>query len=254
MNSNTGADAYANVSNWLVGTAKRHPEALLVMAAGCALMMRTGASSWSQPSFAAGYDRDRFGHRDEAPTTGGWREGASRAAEGAAEYASDIKDRVAEAASSYASSVSDYAGSVGRTISTQTSQLANQTQSTIETGFGYVLREQPLALVVLGVAAGAALAALLPPTDVENRTLAPARESIAGAADKLGGNLMEAAGEAGERLKQGVADRGFSPEGLKGLAHEVADKFASKVSGKTDSVTSTGLAGSAPRQRTEGDR
>ena len=160
-----------------------------------------------------------------------WREGASQAVEGATQYASDIKDRVTDAAGSYASSVSDYAGSVGRTISTQTSRLADQTQSSVETGIGYVLREQPLAVVVLGVAAGAALAALLPSTEVEDRTLGPAHEAIADAAEKVGENLMEAVGEAGERLKQGAAERGLSSEGLKGLAHEVADTFANKVSG-----------------------
>jgi hypothetical protein len=240
MNPNTGNDAYMHESHWLIGTAKRHPEALLVLAAGCALLMRGGGSSSSQSSFPAGYHRDHYGNREQAARThAGWSEGASRAAEGAAQYASDIKDRVADAASSYAASVSDYAGSVGRTISTQTSRLADQTQSTVETGIGYVLREQPLALIVLGIAAGAALAALLPASEIENRTLAPARDAIAGAAGQLGENLLEAAGEAGERLKRGVAERGFSSEGLKGPAHEVADKFASKVSGKSDSVTST---------------
>jgi hypothetical protein len=240
MNSTTGNYAYAPESHWLIGTAKRHPEALLVLAAGCALLMRGGSSS-HQASPAPGYDRDHYGNREqvEARTDAGWSEGASRAAEGAAQYASNIKDRVADAASSYAASVSDYAGSVGRTISTQTSRLADQTQSTVESSFGYVLREQPLALIVLGLAAGAALAALLPTSEVENRTLAPARDAIASAAGQLGENLLEAAGEAGERLKQGAAERGFSSEGLKGLAHEVADKFASKVSGKSDSATST---------------
>ena len=101
----------------------------------------------------------------------------------------------------------------------------------METGIGYVLREQPLAVVVLGVAAGAALAALLPSTEVEDRTLGPAHEAIADAAGKVGENLMGAAGEAGERLKQRAAERGLSSEGLKGLAHEVADTFANKVSG-----------------------
>jgi hypothetical protein len=43
-------------------------------------------------------------------------------------------------------------------------------------------------------------------------------------------------GEAGERLKQAVAERGLRSEGLMGLAHEVADTFATKVSG-TSKVT-----------------
>ena len=229
MNS---SDAYANASQWLIGTATRNPEALLVLAAGCALLMRGSGSSSARGSSTVGFDREYYGNREaEARSPGSWREGASQAVEGAAGYVSDIKDRAADAASSYASSVSDYAGSVGRTISTQTSRIADQTQSTVETGIGYVLREQPLAVVAFGVAAGAALAALLPSTEMEDRTLGPAHEAICGAAGKVGENLMGAVGEAGERLKQGAAERGLSPEGLKGLAHEVADTFANKVSG-----------------------
>jgi hypothetical protein len=231
MNRTPDIGAYAHASHWLVGTARRNPEALLVLAAGCALLMRGGGSSPSQAS-APAYHGDYYGNREQAARTpGNWSEGASRAVEGATEYASDIKDRVTDAAGSYASSISDYAGSVGSTISTQASRIADQTQSTVKTGIGYVLREQPLAVVVLGVAVGAAIAAILPSTEMEARTLGSAHEVVADAAGKVGDNLMEAAGEAGERLKQGVAERGFSSEGLKGLAHEVADTFANKVAG-----------------------
>jgi hypothetical protein len=229
MNS---SDTYAHASQWLIGTAKQNPEALLVLAAGCALMMRSGASSSARGSSAVGNNGDYYGNREpEARSPESWREGASQAVEGATQYASDIKDRVTNAAGSYASSVSEYAGSMGRTVSTQTSRLADQTRSSVGTGIGYVLREQPLAVVALGVAAGAALAALLPSTEVEDRTLGPVHEAIADAAGKVGENLMDAVGEAGERLKQGAAERGMSSEGLKGLAQEVADTFANKVSG-----------------------
>jgi hypothetical protein len=231
MNRYPGSDTYAHASQWLIGTAKRNPEALLVLAAGCALLMRGGSSS-ARGSSAVGHNGDYYGNRQpEARSPGSWSESASQAVEGATQYASDIKDRVADTASSYASSVSEYAGSMGRTISTQTSRLADQTQSSAETGIGYVLREQPLAVVALGVVAGAALAAILPSTEVEHRTLGPAHEAIADAAGKVGENLMGAAAEAGERLKQGAAERGLSSEGLKGLAHEVADTFANKASG-----------------------
>jgi hypothetical protein len=231
MNRTPDIDAYAHASQWLIGTAKRNPEALLVLAAGCALLMRGGGSSSSQPS-APAYRGDYYGNREQVVRTpGNWSEGASRAVEGATEYASDIKDRVTDAAGSYASSISDYAGSVGSTISTQASRVVDQTQSAVKTGIGYVLREQPLAVVALGVAVGAAIAAILPSTEVEARTLGAAHEAVADAAGKVGDNLMEAAGEAGERLKQGVAEHGLSSEGLKDLAHEVADTFANKVAG-----------------------
>jgi hypothetical protein len=46
MTNNDSGDVYGRAGNWLIGTAKRHPEALLVLAAGCALLMRgVGGSS-----------------------------------------------------------------------------------------------------------------------------------------------------------------------------------------------------------------
>jgi hypothetical protein len=115
----------------------------------------------------------------------------------------------------------------------QTSQIAGQAQSTLQTGFGHLLREQPLALVVLGLAAGAAIASLLPATEVEERTLAPARDAIAGVTGRVGENLIAAASDAGQRLTQGIAER--ASEGFKELMNEVGEKFTDKLAGKTES-------------------
>jgi hypothetical protein len=38
-------DVYERARQWLIGTAKRNPEALLVLAASCALLMRGRAGS-----------------------------------------------------------------------------------------------------------------------------------------------------------------------------------------------------------------
>ena len=141
------------------------------------------------------------------------------------------------------SSVSDYAGGVGRTISAQSSQIVGQAQSTLQTGFGHLLREQPLAVVAFGLAAGAAVATLLPATEVEERTLAPARDAIAGVTGKMGENLIAAASDAGQQLSQGIAER--VSEGFKELVHEVGEKFTDKVAGKTESVLPSNVS-SAP--------
>jgi hypothetical protein len=211
-------DVYGRAGDWLIGTAKRHPEALLVLAAGCALLVRDGGGSSQGASTQISNDPGSDGR---------WQ--VSRATEKASEVVSDLKDR----ATDVASSVSDYAGGVGRTITAQTSQIAGQAQSTLQTGFGHLLREQPLALVVLGLAAGAAIATLLPATEVEERALAPTRDAIAGVTGKVGENLIAAASDAGQRLTQGIADR--ASEGLKELVHEVGAKFTDKVAGKTES-------------------
>jgi hypothetical protein len=128
--------------------------------------------------------------------------------------------------------MAEQAGEVAKTLSTQTSQIAGQAQSMLSSGFGQLLREQPLALVVAGLAAGAAVAALLPSTDLEERTLGGARDAISGMTGKVGGNLIAAATDAGQRLTQGVTER--ATEGFKELAQEVAGKFSEKVMGATD--------------------
>jgi hypothetical protein len=129
----------------------------------------------------------------------------SRTAERASDYASGIKDRLTDAAS-----------------------------SNFQGGMDRMLREQPLAVAALGVAAGAAVAAVFPSTEVESRALAGARQALSEAAGKAGENLMEAAGAAGERLKTVVEEKGLNPEGLKDIAREVAGTFAGSIAGKTD--------------------
>jgi uncharacterized protein YoxC len=212
-------DVYGRAGQWLIGTAKRNPEALLVLAAGCALLMRSRGGPSPDASIQSS---------NESAGADGRRQ-VSRATEKASDVVSDLKDRVTDVTSS----VSDYAGSVGRTISAQTSQIAGQAQSTLQTGFGYLLREQPLALVAFGMAAGAAVATLLPATEVEERTLAPARDAIADVTGKMGENLIEAASDAGQRLTQGITER--ASEGFRELVHEVAEKFTDKIAGKTES-------------------
>ena len=74
--------------------------------------------------------------------------------------------------------VSDFAQDARRNVSEHTSRLTRQAQSTLETGMNRVLREQPLAVVMAGLAAGAAVAAVFPTTEIEDRTLGPAGESV----------------------------------------------------------------------------
>ena len=233
MNLHPEKDTYSQAGSWLMGTARRHPEALLLLAAGCALLMRSAGSSSSKAS-----THSRQQQSDFAPPSTSYRgqsnarQGLSRAVESAADYASDIKDQVADTASDYAETVSEFAGEAGRKVSQQSERFARQAQSTMQSTMARVLRDQPLVVAAVGLAAGAAVAAAFPATDVENRTLGGAREALTDAASKVGENVMQAAGKAGERLKSAAQERGLTPDGLKELAGEVADTFADGVSGK----------------------
>jgi hypothetical protein len=218
-------DTYSESGDWIADTVRRKPEALLLLAAGCALLLRATGSS-SSPRNIVAARQNQTGAIPNPPSRAG--EGIYRAAESASEYASDLKDRLSDTAGSYARSAVGYAEDAGRNISAQSAHLTRHAQSTFQ-----AVREQPLMVAGLGLAAGAAVAALFPGTEVENRTLGGAREAIQEAASKVGQNLMDAAGEAGEKLKEGATERGLHSEGIKELAREVADTFTSTATGKS---------------------
>jgi hypothetical protein len=237
-------DTYSQAGDWLLGTARRHPEALLLLAAGCCLMMRSGSSSsraparshfdrddWDERGFARGSSANNASARMRRASSE-MGERASRAAESAADYASDMKDRVADTARSYAETAGDFADEARRRVSEGSARLGRQAQSTLQTTMTRVLREQPLAVAAAGLAAGAAIAAVFPSTEIEERTFGSAGESLRDVAQKAGERVKDATVKAGERLKDAAEERGLSTEGLKDLAGDVADTFTSAVSGK----------------------
>jgi hypothetical protein len=239
MTRYSDTDGLSQAGDRLLGAARRHPEALLLLAAGCCLLMRSGSSA----SRAASHTRyDDTGHEHRAdfsrafpkPASSNVREGLSRAADTATEYASEIKDRVSDATSSYTEAVSEFAQDAGRNISEHSARLTRQAQSTLESSMNRVLREQPLAVVMAALAAGAAVAAVFPSTEIEDRTLGSAGEGLRQAAGKAAEKVKDAAGKAGERLKSEAEQRGLTSEGIKELAGEVADTFTGAVSGKPD--------------------
>src|SRR5262249_36015099 len=147
-------------------------------AAGCALMMRgggTGVASWSSRPRSGDFSPASW----EDETVDEARRQSSRAAEGASRYAGDMRDRVTETASGYASTasgyaqdarrrMSEYSGAMRQNLSSATDQVRGTAQSAAR-GAADTMREQPLLIAALGLAAGAAVAALFPTTDVERR-------------------------------------------------------------------------------------
>jgi hypothetical protein len=256
-------DTYSQAGDWLLGTARRHPEALLLLAAGCCLMMRSGSSSSKAPARSQ-FDRDDWDEQrglargssagnasaQMRRASSEMGERASRVAESAADYASDMKDRVADTARSYAETAADFADDARRRVSEGSARLGRQAQSTLQTTMTRVLRDQPLAVAVAGLAAGAAIAAVFPSTEIEERTLGGAAESLRDAAEKAGERVKDAAVKAGEHLKDAAEERGLTTQGLKDLAGDVAGTFTSAVSGKSDDHAGATVVPEAPANRT----
>jgi hypothetical protein len=232
---------------------KKNPEGLLLLAAGCALLMRSGSASAQGSSQGSG-QYQRYSGSQTGYGGGGqdWRMrgGMSRAADTAREYASDVgktlsdtadnvgktlsekADRVgqtlSETADRYVSAAGEYAEDARQTIMDQSSRIAGQAQSMIER----IVREQPLAVAIAGLAAGAAVAATFPATRFERETLGPARKRLSEAASDAGERLGEAASAAGERLMAAAEEKGLNKEGLKEVAGDAADTFKKSFSGE----------------------
>jgi len=243
-------------SDWLMGAVKKNPEGLLLLAAGCALLMRSGSSwmgsaasgSGSSGSSSGDQSRNRSdsASRGERGNNWGVADGMSRTVETARDYASDVSRSVGDTASEYASTVGDYAEKAKRTIVQSSERIAEQAQSTMQNTVDRVLREQPLAVALAGIAAGALVAAAFPATSIERQTLGAAGERLSEAAAKTGQQLQEAASVAGERLMDAAEQRGLSGSGLKKMASEVAGAFGSAFAGeKQDKGASSAGGGSS---------
>jgi hypothetical protein len=210
---------------WILNTIKRNPEGLLLLAAGAVLMLRTGSNLSARSTF-----------EDDGPTRGvqvvdTLSDTARRATDAASSYASAATDtarQTMEAAKSYASSAGEYAEQATRKVSDQSERLIKQTKSMTRG----VLENQPLAILAAGLAAGAALAAVFPTSELEKETLGPVGEQASKAAAHVGEQLKQATMKAGEKLKSAAEERGLHSEGLKDVAGEVADTFKASMRGE----------------------
>ena len=220
----------------LLGAAKRNPEGLLLLAAGCALLLRSNGSAragrpWTESrDFARRESWEPTRSSSHSSTTHRAGEGLAQAGEGVREYASELASKASATASSYASSVSSYADETRRAVSEHSERFARETQSAVRDTFDRVLQNQPLAVALVGLAAGAAVAAAFPATKIVKRTLGPAGEWITDAAEKVGEQLKGATEKAGERLVSAAEERGFTSDGVKELAGEVAQEFQGSLS------------------------
>ena len=243
---------YSNTSSfgsadWLMSSIKKNPEGLLLLAAGCALLLRSGSASaqgWGQYQRYPG-DQTAYGGSGQD-----WRmrEGMSQAADTARGYASNVGKTLSDAAGNVGKTVSETTDRVGKTLSEtadrytsaageyvedarktivdHSGRIAEQAQSTIER----IVREQPLAIAIAGLAAGAAVAAAFPASRFEREMLGPAGERLSDAASSAGERLTEAASAASERLMTAAEQKGLNQEGLKEVARDVAGTFEKSFS------------------------
>jgi hypothetical protein len=252
MSKYSGSGTYSEPAEWLLGTARRNPEALLLVGAGLCLLMRGASWGSERARVGAAYRQERDSYqptaslqthqasgsqsttRDLMSQAG---EAVSRAADTAAEYASNVKQRVTDAAGTYADTVSRYTQETGRSLYRGSERLGRQAQMTAQETMGRIVREQPLAVAAMGLAAGAAIAAIFPSTRLESRSFGGAREALGQAASKVGENLVGVATQAGERL-----------------AGQAAQTFANTIKGSDTGGASPPIAPQHPSSGSEPGR
>ncbi|MBX9758377.1 MAG: hypothetical protein K2Y29_06335 [Beijerinckiaceae bacterium] len=273
MDWSMGAD---NIMNMM----QRKPEALLLIGAGVALMMRrgrgfnffsSGSRDWSSDTQAnwredRNYGGSRSSGRSYQPTgddgsdwsqssqrqssrgqsSGGMMssargamndagEMASDAADSMTNYASGMMQRVGDTASSYASSASRWAGDAREGLMDRSQWIAERAR-TLPEELDEAVQDHPLVLAALGVAMGAALGATLPTTSLENRAMGETRDQLLDAAQGATGRLGEAAEEAYDEAWRTAQSHGLSKDGLKEMARDVGEKFASAATGSSENV------------------
>ena len=234
-------------SDWLMGAVRSNPEGLLLLAAGCALLLRSGSfmGSGKTADRSARSTGNRGGRRQTQDSYEPRQAGAavseslSQATESARGYAADVSKTVSDKAGAYASAVGDKAGAYASAAGDyaddawrQSERLVGQARNTVQGSISRLLQEQPLALAAAGLAAGVAVAATFPATAVERRALGPAGERLSDAASSAGQHLSQAASKAGERLMSAAEEHGLNTEGLKEVASDVAGTFTEAFAGE----------------------
>jgi hypothetical protein len=216
----------------LIATAKRNPEGVLLLAAGAALLVRgiNAASNAIGESSRTGRDGNNQNRRG--------------AISHAQRYAHDVADTVGDSIGRAAS----YAEEIGSTAFETSGRFVDDAGRTIKGGMTRVLEEQPLAMALLGLAAGAVAAGSIPSLQIEGEALRPVKRTLVRTAEQTQGRLKKAAKKATRRLEDVVEERGLNAQGLGEAARDVTDAFTDELTGGTSgSAAQEGSGGSAAK-------
>ncbi|HEX5515609.1 MAG TPA: DUF3618 domain-containing protein [Gammaproteobacteria bacterium] len=202
---------------------KRNPVPMALMGVSLAWLMMSGREGRYAPDRAeSSHLGERLGgiasRLGSAASTGreklaGARESISSTGGGMGERAGQASDTLREQASHLRLSAREQASR----LSEQASRLSDRARHSAERargGFDTMLREQPLLLGALGIAVGAALGALIPPTREEDELMGEASDRLTREAKqqahlqlRKGKKIAEAAGEAASHAAEDQARR-----------------------------------------------
>ncbi|MDO9706798.1 DUF3618 domain-containing protein [Paracraurococcus lichenis] len=186
-----------------------------------------GESLTGRASAAMGSARDSVaGAADQAIDKAGQAyRSASDAASSAAGSLRDTASSVADSLRGAANTAAERVGDATQDMRHGAAQATQQAQQ----GIGWLMREQPLVLGAIGIALGAAVGALLPGTEAEDRLMGETRDQVADRVQSVAQEgyerVKDKAGEHLERVQGAVSQASGQAGGigaaLTGAAREV---------------------------------
>jgi ElaB/YqjD/DUF883 family membrane-anchored ribosome-binding protein len=226
------------------------------------------ASRWTSHAKSAADDLERRGRATATKLQGtvpetadSVRDNASAAYTSAAEIAEDASSRVGGAARSAADSVAkttsktydaaaDQARRAGDRLQKSASDMRGKVSASGRSIMDFV-HEQPLVLVGLGLAIGAAIGAASPRTETEDELMGEASDAVKGKASDLATEQMEKGEAVAERAWASAKDKA-AEEGLVSASKEDDGASAHLVSGtETTLVPSSDSASTHHDERSE---
>jgi hypothetical protein len=226
------------------GAARAQPAGLLLLLAGTSLLLSGMRSPNADATRRARTAVRKMAQGDFSPVT----DSASGMASGMRDQVSGLGNKASDVARSATDSLSGLADDAQRAVRETSQQFVDTAYSSAQSGVSFVLEDQPLLLAAVGLAAGAALGAILPGTPQEDRLMGETRDKVAGLASETArqklDELGDAAGEAAERLKNAVKERaGLATEDLGQVAKDVVEPLANVASGGGASSSGGGSSG-----------
>lgn len=194
----------------LVNTVKYNPVPTVLTAVGLVWMMygqnrsqyERGYENYGTPSSASyGLDPDYDYDATTRSSGAGIKDKAARLKGGVSGSLSNAKNRVSQTSASLrdrashtSASLRDRAGHARDSVRGQAVRASD--------GFNYMLREQPLALGAIGLAFGALIGAMVPPTRTEDRALGSKRDQLAERGKQAAKEGMHRASEVGQHIAE----------------------------------------------------
>jgi hypothetical protein len=214
----------SKLSTWLSSAVWNNPEGLLLLAAGGVLLMRRSGPG------SRGVDTRKANGRGGSVT-------------------GTLLDEAGSVTESIASSASDYARAARRAAGDGSAQVMRQAQDTFRTGLDRALRDQPLLVGLGGLVAGAAVAAILPPSSLERDALAPLGKQIGEEVSRVGDQVRKTASKAAGTLRTSVQENSLDPDGVRKIVSDVTDVVREGITGAPqEHPRSSAGQGDWPRQ------